>query len=72
MTNKPDTAEPTLQQLLDKAKDHVMTDAEIQAQRESWMRGMAPCEHGRRDFEQCGECRGRVIEAIDHHQGEAS
>lgn len=31
---------------------------ERQAQRESWVRGMTtPCEHGVRDFEQCGECR---------------
>ena len=36
-----------------------MTDAEIQAQRESWVRGMTtPCEHGVVDFEQCPDCRG--------------
>jgi hypothetical protein len=57
MTNEPDTAEPTLKQLLDKAKDHVMTEAMIDAQRQSWIRSMGPCEHGNRDFEQCGECR---------------
>jgi len=49
--------EPTLEQLLAKAKDHVMTESEMQAQRESWVRGMGPCEHGERDFEQCRECR---------------
>lgn len=27
------------------------------AQRESWVRAFAPCEHGMFDFEQCGECR---------------
>lgn len=30
---------------------------ELQAQRESWMRGMAPCEHGVLDWEICVECR---------------
>lgn len=30
---------------------------ELQAQRESWMRGMAPCEHGVADFEDCAQCR---------------
>lgn len=30
---------------------------EIEAQRESWLRAMAPCEHGMADFEQCEECR---------------
>ena len=36
-----------------------MTDAEIQAQRESWVRGMTtPCKHGVIDFEQCPDCRG--------------
>ena len=28
-----------------------------EAQRQSWLRGMAPCEHGVRDFEQCPDCR---------------
>lgn len=51
-------SKPTLQELLDKAKDHVMTKEEIQAQRESWVRGMTgTCEHGEADFEQCAECR---------------
>lgn len=30
---------------------------ELQAQRESWIRAMAPCEHGVADFEECAECR---------------
>lgn len=28
-----------------------------QAQRESWARGMQPCEHGKVDYEQCPACR---------------
>lgn len=31
--------------------------AEIKAQRESWVRGMAPCEHGDPDWETCPQCR---------------
>ena len=27
------------------------------AQRESWVRAMAPCEHGVADFEECARCR---------------
>ena len=30
---------------------------EYQAQRESWVRVMGPCEHGVYDFEDCLECR---------------
>ncbi len=30
---------------------------ERQAQRESWIRGMAPCEHGILDWETCDQCR---------------
>jgi len=33
------TAQPALNELLEKARHHVMTDKEKQAQRESWMRG---------------------------------
>lgn len=29
---------------------------EQQAQRESWIRGMAPCEHGDSDWETCEQC----------------
>ncbi len=28
-------------------------------QRESFIRGMGPCEHGVRDFETCPQCRAR-------------
>ena len=28
---------------------------EMEAQRESWIRAMAPCEHGVADFEQCAD-----------------
>jgi hypothetical protein len=31
---------------------------ELEAQRESWIRAMAPCEHGVADFEECAKCRG--------------
>lgn len=52
--------EPTLDELLDVAQIHQMTPAEIEAQRQSWVRGMtARCEHGEVDFEQCPQCRGR-------------
>jgi len=50
--------EPTLQEMLDAAQIHQMTPAEIEAQRQSWVRGMtASCEHGEQDFEQCPKCR---------------
>lgn len=29
---------------------------ELAAQRESWVRGMGPCEHGNLDWEQCPDC----------------
>ncbi|WP_068018934.1 hypothetical protein [Rhodoplanes sp. Z2-YC6860] len=49
---------PTLQEMLDAAQVHQMTPAEIEAQRQSWVRGMtARCEHGELDFEQCPKCR---------------
>lgn len=55
---------PELEELLEKAKAQVEAmspeeyEAMIQAQRESFVRGMmARCEHGLLDFEQCGECR---------------
>jgi hypothetical protein len=48
---------PTLNEMLDAAQIHEMTPAEIEAQRQSWVRGMtARCEHGEVDFEQCPEC----------------
>lgn len=52
---------PSLRDLRDKliaATRQQMTAAEIDAQRQSWQRGMtARCEHGIADFEQCQECR---------------
>jgi hypothetical protein len=30
--------------------------AMLEAQRQSWLRGMKPCEHGKIDFEQCPQC----------------
>lgn len=55
---------PELEELLERAQARVsaMTpegyEAMIQAQRESFVRGMmARCEHGVLDFEQCSECR---------------
>ena len=48
----------TLSELIAEAAKHVMSPAEIEAQRQSWVCGMtARCEHGEVDFEQCGECR---------------
>lgn len=51
---------PTLQELLDASQIHQMTPEEIQAQRESWARGMGPCEHGVLDFEDCPQCRAKA------------
>lgn len=51
---------PELNELLDLCKDHEMTMEEVEAQRQSWARGMmARCEHGELDFEQCPRCRVR-------------
>lgn len=48
---------PTLEEMLDAAQIHQMTPDEIEAQRQSWARGItARCEHGELDFEQCPEC----------------
>ena len=30
------------------------------AQRESWVRAMAPCEHGEPDWETCSQCRQAI------------
>jgi hypothetical protein len=44
-----------------KAKVEAMSPAErasmYEAQRQSWARGMAPCEHGVADWETCPDCR---------------
>lgn len=48
---------PTLNELLEVSQIHEMTSAEVEAQRQSWVRGMtARCEHGELDFEQCPKC----------------
>ena len=33
--------------------------AHREAQKQSFIRGMGPCEHGERDFETCPQCRAR-------------
>lgn len=54
---------PELEEALRQAREMVdamapeQYKAMIDAQRESFIRAMAPCEHGELDFEQCGECR---------------
>lgn len=53
--------ELTLGELLIASEIHEMTPEEIQAQKESFARGMAPCEHGVRDFEECKQCRARAL-----------
>lgn len=51
---------PTLAEMLDAAQVHQMTPEEIEAQRQSFVRGMtARCEHGELDFEQCPKCLAR-------------
>lgn len=53
---------PALEEMLDAAQIHQMTPAEIEAQRQSFVRGMtARCEHGELDFEQCPQCRSRAL-----------
>lgn len=57
---KPD---PKIDRLLDRIVEKVraappMTAQEIEAQRQSFVRGMTQsCEHGVVDYEQCPECR---------------
>ena len=43
---------------------------ELIAQRESWIRAMAPCEHGVADFEQCSQCRNPTTKDDLTEQGE--
>ena len=48
---------PTLNELIAESAKHTMTPAEVEAQRQSWVRGMtARCEHGKIDFETCPQC----------------
>lgn len=69
----PAPGERDLTTLLASAKAHVESmspeerDAMLKAQAESWARGMAPCEHGNRDWEQCPKCRAKA--ASQHQQG---
>lgn len=50
--------DPTLDEMLMAAEVHRMTPADVEAQRQSFARGMtARCEHGELDFEQCPACR---------------
>lgn len=51
---------PTIDELLTASQVHILTPEEVQAQRESWARGMAPCEHGVFDFEDCPLCRTKA------------
>jgi hypothetical protein len=54
--------DPTLDEMLDVATIHQMTPAEVEAQRQSFVRGMtARCEHGESDFEQCPKCRAPSV-----------
>lgn len=56
-------ARPSLDELIARSKAMVaaMSPAEyaamIEAQRQSWVRAMAPCEHGISDWEDCPDCR---------------
>ncbi|TXH83576.1 MAG: hypothetical protein E6Q77_03985 [Rhizobium sp.] len=53
---------PELQAALDKANEWMRTatleqlEAMWKAQRESWVRAFAPCEHGDPDWETCPGC----------------
>lgn len=52
---------PTLDELLDLNRNHTITFEEVEAQRQSFIRGMTTrCEHGELDFEQCPKCRGEI------------
>lgn len=58
-TLEANTPSPEIDDLIARVRNAPpMTPAEIQEQRESWVRGMCtPCEHGVVDFEQCVDCR---------------
>lgn len=58
-------ARAALKAALEAALQHQMTPTEIEAQRQSWVRGMtARCEHGVVDFEQCPQCRHLQEEGV--------
>ena len=46
-----------LDELIERARQHVKTPEEIEAQRQSWVRAMTTgCHHGVLDFETCPHC----------------
>jgi hypothetical protein len=47
---------PELKAALERVKGYVMSPAEVEAQRQSWIRAFAPCEHGDPDWETCPGC----------------
>jgi len=54
--------EPSLSEKLEAASIHQMTPAEVEAQRQSWVRAFTTgCEHGALDFEQCEHCRANAV-----------
>jgi hypothetical protein len=52
----------SLEELLKRTVEHYKSLTQAQKdemwrlQKESWIRGMAPCEHGIRDWETCPDC----------------
>lgn len=42
-----------------KAMSPEQYEAMMEKQRQSWARGMAPCEHGVSDWETCADCRAQ-------------
>lgn len=57
---------PTLDEMIDESRHHTMTPEEVDAQRRSFARGFAPCEHGVADFEDCAECMPRRHARYNH------
>ena len=51
---------PELTAALERIKGYVMSPEEVEAQRQSWVRAFAPCEHGEVDFETCPGCIERA------------
>lgn len=61
LMSKPIATDPKLLALLEKAKGHVMTRAEKDAQRESWVIGEMMLEHPEMTREQAKAIYDRVI-----------
>lgn len=63
----PEAERAHLEQLIEEARMSWRTmssedkEAMFQKQRESWVRGMAPCEHGVLDWETCPDCRDCAV-----------